>query len=52
MDSIYLAEDRGMWWTSVKVAMHLWAFEMQEKYLLAEELMTSQEGLCSKEFVG
>jgi hypothetical protein len=52
MDSIYLAEDRGMSWTSVKVAMHLWVFEMQGIYLLAEELMASQEELCTKEFVG
>jgi hypothetical protein len=51
MDSIYLAEDRGMWWTSVKVPMHLWVAEMQGMYLLAEEFVTSQ-GLCSKEFVG
>ena len=50
MDWIGLAQDRSRWWTLVH-AVTFEFYKMLGMFSLAENLLASQEGLCSMELV-
>ena len=52
MDWIDLVQDRGRWRAVVKAVMNLRVIKMWAISLVVEELVDSQERLCSMELVG
>ena len=51
MDWIDLAQDRDRWRDIVNSIIKLQVPQNAENFLIAEELLASQEGLCSVELV-
>ena len=47
MDWIDMAQVRGSWRALVNMVMNLWVPYLQGIFCLAENLLASQEGLCS-----
>jgi hypothetical protein len=51
MDWIYLAKDRGKWLYVVNSIINRGVSHSAGNFLSNEEMLTSLEGLCSKELV-
>jgi hypothetical protein len=49
VDWIHLAQDRDQWWAVVNTVTNFWFQLKVENFVLDEQFLASQEGLCGME---